>query len=133
MVPKLMIHLGKSKVKMNKSNSCQEVQNGLALMVTIIWCEPEYIRVARQVDGRETSETLVVVFTQAVGVVEVVLHYRVTNNHSCLTAKRIVDAYEIRPLCSTIANFGNTDGSIPKYQKVRKVAGVPHKVRSMKN
>lgn len=104
-----MVHEINSEADKNASDIRQSNYQDLAPLVTPTTCDRKYITVTRQVALKEIHETLVLVSTQAAGLIEIIPHENVAKTHACVTAKGIVDVYPGRPFYITIANFGNAD------------------------
>lgn len=66
------------------------------------------------------------------GLVEKVLCEIVAHNHSCITAKEILDVYPGRSFYIKVANFGKDDLHISKDQNVDEVTDVPVKIVHVK-
>lgn len=79
------------------------------------------------------GETSVFVFTQAAGIVKVVLHEKVAKTYACITAKKIMDVYQSRPFYITIANFGKIDVHLAKHEKFRRLKDAPDEVVHIKD
>lgn len=100
----------------NKLDIRQQQGVGLELLVTLTRSEPKYTTIFRQELLKEMCETLILVFTQASGLIEVLSLENVAKNHACKTVRGIMDVYSEHSFCITVANSGKIDVKLPKHQ-----------------
>lgn len=105
-VPIFMVHETWNKTEIDKLDSHQGFARGLASSVKATTCEPKCIMVTQQVVLKAICETLLLVFTQAVRLIEVITFQRVSKHHACMTAKSIVYVYWGHPFYINIPNIG---------------------------
>lgn len=94
------------KPRKKRRISAKISEQNLVLLVIPTSGEPGLITVSRQAVFKVMCEAPLLVFTQPTVQINVISHEDVANNHACMTAKSILDAYPSRLFYIPIANFG---------------------------
>lgn len=128
-----MIHWAKGEAEKYLSDVSQFIKQDSALFVTPMKSEPKNIAVARQVVLKALCETLILVFTNGAGLIEVLLHPNVVKSRACMTAKGTTEVYRGCPSYITIAIFDMLDGHLSKHERVDEVKNTPKEIVHIKD
>lgn len=120
-VPTLTVHEAERKTKKNNTETRQENEEALALLVTTIRCESKSMTFVRHVVLKATCDTPLLGFPQAASLIQILPHGNVAKTHACMTAKCIMEVNPGRPFHITTANFGMAGFYLLRHRKVGEV------------
>lgn len=106
-------------------NISKEVGEDLALYVAFIQLDDKRITVAPRVVQKGMTETTVLAFTIAAGLLEIAHHKHVAKNPAGMTAEGSINVYPSRPVYITFLNFCMIDVYFAKHRNVGDVTNAP--------